>query len=106
MNVIDAAKDTTMIRSNFMKRTKAWRRWKDHCISIKRVKDFKAELNANDYYKIRELEPHRLVKTHPFDCGNPRCYLCHGEKLMNEVSHSDKRRSKVVIAEEYEIQNN
>lgn len=27
-------------------------------------------------------EPHRLAKHHALDCGNPKCILCHSEKVF------------------------
>lgn len=28
--------------------------------------------------------PHRLAKHHALDCGNPKCLVCHSEKIFNK----------------------
>jgi len=86
-----------------MKRTKAWRRWKDHSIQMKRLKEGKVLLGETNR---RIVEPHRLDKSHPMDCGCSKCYMCHGEKLLDEVNPHDVKRSKVVIKSEYELDGN
>jgi hypothetical protein len=35
--------------------------------------------------------PHRLVKQHAMDCGNPRCLLCSREKVFGEPTIQQKR---------------
>ena len=57
-------------------------------------------------------EPHRLVKHHALDCGNPKCLLCHSEKVFGEktlkerkfdqdVDHPrDKRSNGLIIKED------
>lgn len=34
-------------------------------------------------------QPHRMAKQHPFDCGNPKCFLCHSDKLLKNKKISD-----------------
>ena len=37
-------------------------------------------------------QPHRLVKHHAMDCGNPGCMLCgNPRKLYNELTPQEKR---------------
>jgi len=36
-------------------------------------------------------EPHRLVKHHALDCGNPKCLLCHSEKVFGEKTIKEQR---------------
>lgn len=36
-------------------------------------------------------EPHRLAKHHALDCGNPKCLLCHGEKVFGEKTIQEQR---------------
>ena len=50
-----------------IKRTK--RMQKDECAVAKQVKIAKAA-------GMTVKEPHRLVKHHAMDCGNPECFLC------------------------------
>jgi hypothetical protein len=36
-------------------------------------------------------EPHRLVKHHALDCGNPKCLLCHSEKVFGEKTLKERK---------------
>lgn len=36
-------------------------------------------------------EPHRLAKHHALDCGNPKCLLCHGEKVFGKKTIKERR---------------
>lgn len=36
-------------------------------------------------------EPHRLAKHHALDCGNPRCLLCHSEKVFGHKTIHEQR---------------
>jgi hypothetical protein len=55
---------------------------------LKLVKSFDPK-----HYEKMKAEPHRVAKQHPFDCGNPKCGLCHSDKL------SKKPKKPVVIGE-------
>ena len=35
--------------------------------------------------------PHRLVKQHAMDCGNPKCLICSREKVFGEPTIQQKR---------------
>ena len=52
---------------------KSKRRQKDENAVQKQVKIAKSHRTYNN----RNIDqPHRLVKHHAMDCGNPKCYLC------------------------------
>ena len=36
-------------------------------------------------------EPHRLAKQHALDCGNPKCLLCHSEKVFGKKTIKERR---------------
>ena len=36
-------------------------------------------------------QPHRLAKHHALDCGNPKCQVCHSEKIFNKPTMQEKR---------------
>jgi hypothetical protein len=36
-------------------------------------------------------QPHRLAKHHALDCGNPKCQVCHSEKVFNKPTIQEKR---------------
>lgn len=36
-------------------------------------------------------QPHRLSKHHALDCGNPKCILCHSEKVLGIKSIKEQR---------------
>lgn len=35
--------------------------------------------------------PGHFRKRHPYDCGRPRCHVCHGSKLLGEVRLRDRK---------------
>ncbi len=61
------------------------RRHQDETAVKKQVKIAKQHNVAGYKNKIDE-EPHRLVKHHAMDCGNPECYLCGNPRK----THKDK----------------
>ena len=36
-------------------------------------------------------EPHRLDKHHALDCGNPKCIICHSEKVFGEKTLKERK---------------
>ena len=36
-------------------------------------------------------DPHRLAKQHALDCGNPKCLLCHCEKVFGKKTIKERR---------------
>lgn len=36
-------------------------------------------------------QPHRLAKQHALDCGNPKCFVCHSEKILNIPSIQERK---------------
>jgi hypothetical protein len=36
-------------------------------------------------------QPHRLAKQHALDCGNPKCLVCHSEKVFRKPTLQEKR---------------
>ena len=36
-------------------------------------------------------QPHRLAKHHALDCGNPKCQVCHSEKVFNKPTLQDRK---------------
>jgi len=66
------------------------RRLKDDNAVKKQVKIAKAHgLTDND---IAVKEPHRMVKHHAMDCGQPGCMLCgNPRKTFNELTAQEKR---------------
>jgi hypothetical protein len=36
-------------------------------------------------------EPHRLSKHHALDCGNPKCLVCHSEKVFGIKNIKEQR---------------
>jgi NADH:ubiquinone oxidoreductase subunit E len=60
------------------------RRHRDEIAVKKQIKIAKAHGLTNKDKAIKE--PHRLVKHHVMDCGNPDCYLCGNPRK----THKDK----------------
>ncbi len=59
------------------------RRQKDENAIAKQVKIAKSH---NTFNEQNLKEPHRLIKHHAMDCGNPECYLCGNPRK----THKDK----------------
>jgi hypothetical protein len=36
-------------------------------------------------------QPHRLAKHHALDCGNPKCLVCHSDKVFNKPTLQEQR---------------
>ena len=36
-------------------------------------------------------QPHRLAKQHALDCGNPKCQVCHSEKIFNKPTLHERK---------------
>ncbi len=36
-------------------------------------------------------QPHRFAKHHALDCGNPRCLVCHPEKVFRKPTIQEKK---------------
>ena len=36
-------------------------------------------------------QPHRLAKHHALDCGNPKCLVCHSDKVFNKPTLQERK---------------
>lgn len=36
-------------------------------------------------------QPHRFAKSHALDCGNPKCLVCHSEKVFHKPTLQELR---------------
>lgn len=54
--------------------------------AIKKQSKIAKQHHVNGYDSNIEKEPHRFVKHHAMDCGNPDCYLCGNPRK----THKDK----------------
>jgi hypothetical protein len=36
-------------------------------------------------------QPHRFAKHHALDCGNPKCLVCHSEKVFRKPTLQEKK---------------
>jgi len=61
------------------------RRHKDETAVKKQLKIAKQHNSFADENKVLK-EPHRLVKHHAMDCGNPECFMCGNPRK----THKDK----------------
>jgi len=43
--------------------------------------EFLRDMGSDGLYRKYFKERHRLAKRHPWDCGKPKCWVCHFEKL-------------------------
>ena len=81
------------------KKVRAIRRHQDERIIAKRLKLVKQRDNkfrdcsGKTYYEQIAAEPGRLRKHHPYDCGNPRCGLCHSEKIWGKPKIVDVKQA-------------
>ena len=67
---------------------KSKRLLKDENAVNKQLKIAKAHGSSDDK-NIKN--PHRLVKQHAMDCGNPKCLLCSSEKVLGVPPIQQKR---------------
>ena len=42
-------------------------------------------------FGVPVTEPHKFLKHHALDCGNPKCLLCSGEKVLGIKSIKERR---------------
>jgi hypothetical protein len=49
------------------------------------------QLKIAKEFGVPVKEPHRLAKHHALDCGNPKCLLCHGEKVFGKKTIKERR---------------
>ena len=61
---------------------------KDENAINKQLKIAKAHGSSDDK---NVKNPHRLVKQHAIDCGNPKCLICSREKVFGEPTIQQKR---------------
>lgn len=54
--------------------------------AVKRQLKIAKQHGIDDYQTKTVKEPHRMVKRHAMDCGNPRCFLCGNPRKL----HKDK----------------
>ena len=36
-------------------------------------------------------QPHRFAKHHALDCGNPKCQVCHSEKVFGKPTFQERK---------------
>lgn len=53
----------------------------------KQIRIAKNSWNAGHLLK----QPHRFAKTHALDCGNPKCLVCHSEKIFNKPTLQERK---------------
>ena len=61
------------------------RRFSDET-AVKKQSRIAKQHGSDGYVSPAEREPHRYVKHHAMDCGNPECYLCGNPRK----THKDK----------------
>ena len=61
---------------------------KDENAINKQLKIAKAHGSSDDK---NVKNPHRLVKQHAMDCGNPKCIICHSEKVFGHKTIHEQR---------------
>lgn len=89
------------------------RRFKDELAIKKQTKIAKAHGLSDKDKAVKE--PHRLVKHHAMDCGNPGCYLCGNprhihkdglttqeKRLFQDLEKTSDKRSNGALPEEEE----
>jgi hypothetical protein len=42
-------------------------------------------------FGVPVIQPHKFAKHHALDCGNPKCLLCSGEKVLGIKSIKERR---------------
>ena len=60
------------------------------------------DVTGKTYYEHMVEAPNKLSKRHPYDCGNPKCFCCHSEKIMHKKKISDLRKEPTEDVDESE----
>lgn len=74
-------------------RSRAERRHHRERVARNRVRDYEVMFGATDPDK--RFLPADLATRHPADCGNPRCGLCHGDKVYGSGARRQAGRREV-----------
>lgn len=53
----------------------------------KQIRIAKNTWNAEHLLK----QPHRFAKNHALDCGNPKCLVCHSEKVFGKPTFQERK---------------
>ena len=51
----------------------------------------KKQMKIAKHHGMDVKEPHKFAKHHALDCGNPKCLLCSGEKVLGIKSIKERR---------------
>ena len=51
----------------------------------------KKQIKIAKTFGVPVTEPHKFAKHHALDCGNPKCLLCSGEKVLGVKSIKERR---------------
>lgn len=69
------------------KSKRATRRSRTETAIKKQVRIAKNTWNAEHLLK----QPHRFAKNHALDCGNPKCLVCHSEKVFGKPTLQERK---------------
>lgn len=53
----------------------------------KQIRIAKNSWNSGNLLK----QPHRFAKSHALDCGNPKCQVCHSEKVFGKPTLQERK---------------
>ena len=79
------------------KAIKAKRRHKTRVKAKKQMRNWKASTSNFEKtigIKQAELSLGHFAKNHALGCGNPKCYICHGDKLLKKKRLQEKRHEQ------------
>lgn len=68
-------------------RTKKSKRLQRTSNAIKKQMRIAKAMGLNHILK----QPHRLAKHHALDCGNPKCLVCHSDKIFHKLTLTEQR---------------
>lgn len=68
-------------------RTKKSKRLQRTSNAIKKQMRIAKAMGLNHLLK----QPHRLAKHHALDCGNPKCLVCHSDKIFHKRTLTEQR---------------
>lgn len=76
-----------------MRRTRHRRRFHTDRIVANRRARYKRETSFADQVRPEHLSYGRLASTDPWDCGNPRCGICHYESVERRARRQREARA-------------
>jgi len=80
----------------------AYCEWKKHRRVHVEVNQYRSRVGVSAYVVECECDEQvgRFRKTDAYDCGNPQCWICHGDKYPKRSEHEQEIKSAISFREQ------